>query len=99
MKRKLRYFLILSGVLLLVFLVASLVWWRDAHAATLAELAPDYLPTIPKDLYTGKELAYRPEAGGCLLYSFGENGKDDEGRSPKDHPHGDDIAVRMPLKK
>jgi hypothetical protein len=69
------------------------------YPATLAELAPKYLTTVPGDLFTGKPLIYRPAADGYLFYSVGVNGKDDEGRWYDDDPPGDDIRVRMPLPK
>ncbi len=47
---------------------------------TLAELAPEFLPTEPIDPYDGKPLRYRPNLDGTyLLYSVGEDGKDDGG--------------------
>jgi hypothetical protein len=63
----------------------------------LDALAPKYLPQIPNDLFTGKPLIYRPMAQGYLLYSFGSNGRDDEGHWYDDDPPGDDPNVRMPL--
>jgi hypothetical protein len=63
----------------------------------LDDLTPKYLAKIPQDLFTGKALVYRPNEKGYLLYSFGVNGKDDEGRGPGDDPPGDDLSVRMPL--
>jgi hypothetical protein len=48
--------------------------------ATLAELTPDLLKTVPIDCMDGQPLRYRPNADGTfLLYSVGENGKDDGG--------------------
>jgi len=69
------------------------------YPAKLDEMAPKYLANIPGDLFSGKALIYRPSEGGYLLYSVGVNGEDDEGRSEKDDPPGDDLAVRMPLPK
>ena len=65
----------------------------------LDELAPKYLASIPQDLFSGKALVYLPgaDSSGYLLYSFGMNGRDDQGRSYDDEPPGDDIRVRMPL--
>jgi prepilin-type N-terminal cleavage/methylation domain-containing protein len=63
----------------------------------LDDLAPKYLAAVPGDLFTGGPLTYRLEANGYLFYSFGINGKDDEGRWYNDEPQGDDIGVRMPL--
>ena len=48
--------------------------------ATLDELTPDLLQTVPIDCMDGQPLRYRPNADGTfLLYSVGENGKDDGG--------------------
>ena len=55
--------------------------------ATLNELTPELLKSIPKDYMDGQPLRYRLNADGTfLLYSFGEDGKDDSGdpRSPDD---------------
>jgi len=48
--------------------------------ADLDALVPSFLPTLPKDWMDGKTLRYRarPE-GGFVLYSAGEDGKDDGG--------------------
>lgn len=49
-------------------------------SATLAELTPDLLQTVPIDCMDGQPLRYRPNADGTfLLYSVGENGRDDGG--------------------
>ena len=42
---------------------------------------PDYLPEVPKDPFSGKELVYRVTPTGYLLYSVGVDGKDDGGKS------------------
>jgi hypothetical protein len=48
--------------------------------ATLDELTPDLLKTVPIDCMDGQPLRYRPKADGTfLLYSVGENGVDDGG--------------------
>jgi hypothetical protein len=67
------------------------------YPKTLAELAPQYLARVPTDLFTGQELVYQPSEKGYLLYSFGVNGRDDQGRGFGDQPPGDDLSVRMPL--
>jgi hypothetical protein len=63
----------------------------------LEALAPDYLPRIEGDVFSGKPLIYRPVRSAYLLYSVGVNGQDDQGRSYDDDPPGDDLRVRMPL--
>jgi hypothetical protein len=65
----------------------------------LEALAPAYLAQVPHDLFSGKDLIYRPTDGGYLLYSVGVNGRDEQGRSWEDTPPGDDLPVRMPLPK
>jgi hypothetical protein len=72
---------------------------NKSYPKTLDALAPKYLPKVPDDLFTGKPLVYRPTEKGFLLYSFGPDGKDDEGRGTKDEPEGDDIAIRIPVAK
>ena len=48
--------------------------------ATLAEMTPDLLKTVPIDFMDGQPLRYRRNADGTfLLYSVGENGRDDGG--------------------
>jgi len=69
---------------------------HDNYPTKLAELSPRYLERIPADHFTGKPLTYRTQAVGYVLYSFGLNERDDEGRTHDDDPPGDDIVVRMP---
>jgi hypothetical protein len=53
--------------------------------ATLDELTPDLLQTVPTDYMDGQPLRYRPNADGTfLLYSVGENGVDDGGDASLD---------------
>jgi hypothetical protein len=48
--------------------------------SSLESLVPEFLPVPPYDPMSGKTLCYRLKpAGGCLLYSVGEDGKDDGG--------------------
>jgi hypothetical protein len=57
---------------------------------TLNELIPDYLETIPLDFMDGQPLHYRANADGTfLLYSVGENGKDDGGNPSLERPEQD----------
>jgi len=74
------------------------------YPAKLADLVPDYLPGLPKDLYAPGPYRYRLTSEGCLLYSVGLNGQDDNGRNamyemdeslPAD---ADDIPLHMPPK-
>jgi hypothetical protein len=66
------------------------------YPAKLADLAPKYLAAVPGDVFSGKELIYKPSENGYLFYSVGANGKDDGGQWFGDEPSGDDPGVRMP---
>jgi hypothetical protein len=50
--------------------------------ASLGELTPGLLPTLPIDRFTGDPLRYRLIDGRPLLYSCGTDGDDDGGRMP-----------------
>ncbi len=57
---------------------------HDSWPATLAELTPGLLPTVPLDRFTGQPLRYQLVDGRPLLYSCGTDGDDDGGRLPKE---------------
>lgn len=67
--------------------VLALEAHRQAHGqypATLAMLAPSFLPRVPIDAADGRPLRYRLQDGRPLLYSVGCDGDDDNGRpTPK----------------
>jgi len=46
---------------------------------TLAELVPTYLDAVPKDPFDGNELRYERRAAGFVVYSIGEDLRDDGG--------------------
>jgi hypothetical protein len=81
----------------IAFALATFQRDHKRYPKALSDLAPKYLDKIPDDLFTGQPLVYRPTEKGFLLYSFGPNGKDNEGRGPDDDPMGDDIGVRVPV--
>jgi hypothetical protein len=81
----------------IAFALAAYRLDNKRYPAKLDDLAPKYLAAVPLDVFTGKPLTYRPSEMGYLFYSFGPNGKDDEGRWIDDEPRGDDPGVRMPL--
>jgi hypothetical protein len=58
---------------------------HGAYPDTLNALAPELLPDVPKDPFTGANLIYRREGQGFVVYSVGLNGKDDGGVPG---PHG-----------
>jgi len=55
---------------------------KNVWPARLEALVPDYLAALPLDPYSSKPLVYRPSEDGAefVLYSVGENRKDDGGR-------------------
>jgi hypothetical protein len=73
-----------------------------SYPDSLAELKPTYFKELPVDPFSGQPFHYRKEGKGYLLYSVGENGKDEEGLKDvweEDH-RADDIAwsVGIPSK-
>jgi hypothetical protein len=62
---------------------------------SLAELTPKYLPEVPTDPFDGKEIRFRKESDGYVIYSIGPDHIDDGGKKqiPRaakiDHPKGD----------
>jgi hypothetical protein len=61
----------------------------------LDELSPDFLKAIPTDDFAGTPLVYQKRDNGYLLYSLGDNQKD-EGGSGYDQ-QADDQAIEVPL--
>ncbi|MHB1768237.1 MAG: hypothetical protein ACYCUV_10355 [Phycisphaerae bacterium] len=56
-------------------LTTAIAVYRDDHRvfpARLAQLAPKYLPTIPRDPFTGKPFRYVAGPTGCTISSPGE---------------------------
>ncbi|MDQ7780686.1 MAG: hypothetical protein RDV41_13410 [Planctomycetota bacterium] len=65
---------------------------------SLSDLAPDLLPELPTDPYTGAGYIYRKSPDGFVVYSVGENLKDDGGTpyDPSEGPGEGDISLRVP---
>lgn len=61
---------------------------------TLAGLDAQFLDETLLDPYTGQPLVYRPESGGFVLYSLGENRTDDGGQESKDPDKDLDLVWR-----
>ena len=84
----------------LIRIAVALERYRKAHGkfpAKLAALSPRFLKEVPRDLFTEKPFRYKPSKTGYLLYSVGENTKDDHGRTDASKPAGDDVVVRVKL--
>jgi len=52
---------------------------KGSYPTALTELVPEILPALPKDPFTGKNFFYNPRGMTILIYSVGENLKDDLG--------------------
>ncbi len=81
-----------NSLLRLAATLAAFKAERGEYPADLAELSPDYLKTIPNDLFIEKPLHYSRTAGGYVLYSVGPDMTDDGGDE-----YEDDIVVQVPL--
>ena len=82
----------------LSFALASYRADHGTYPAELADLAPDYVAKVPKDIFDDSDLHYRLEGEGYLLYSVGVNAKDDGAKSYEDCKKGegwDDLFVRV----
>lgn len=67
-------------------ILCALELYRREHGgypATLAELAPAYLPDVPADPFTDGPIVYRVTPTGYTLYALGPNREDDGGVSEK----------------
>jgi len=77
----------------------SLMRHKLAHGgfpATLAECDTKFLPVQPVDPFSGKAPIYRLEGNGFVLYSIGENMKDDGG---KPEPNSEEKAKLSPAER
>jgi len=52
---------------------------NGTYPDSLTFLAPEIIPEIPLDPFTGKNYIYLREGKGLIVYSIGPNGKDDNG--------------------
>jgi hypothetical protein len=66
---------------------------RD-YPQALADLAPDFLATIPADSFAGTAFVYKKTAVGYLLYSLGNNQVDEGGRGYDQQC--DDLTIVIP---
>jgi hypothetical protein len=61
--------------------------YESAHGKAperLADLVPDFLPSVPLDPFANQTLTYHQVEGGHLLYSLGPDGVDDRGTPVSD---------------
>jgi tetratricopeptide (TPR) repeat protein len=65
----------------------------------LDELVPEFLAAVPADPFTGKPLSLiRWGEGNYAIYSFGEDGSDDNGQGVSEPGNGADVGVRSFLR-
>jgi len=89
----------------LTVLGLALAEYRAEHGSypsRLAELAPKYVPKVPRDLFNDEDLHYQLKDDGYALWSVGPNGVDDGGKNRTDHEYSDayeswdELSVRVP---
>lgn len=79
-------------------LVFALERYREKegrYPEILDALIPEYLEEVPVDRFSGGALQFDSDGGSYLLYSIGQNGVDDGGRSYFDGVRTDDLRVRI----
>ena len=62
---------------------------------SIDDLAPDFLPSVPLDPFTGKPLRYRRTSEGFVVYSVGEDRKDDGGLLDEFQTRDPDLGYRI----
>ncbi|MCD5390795.1 hypothetical protein LR007_02905, partial [candidate division NPL-UPA2 bacterium] len=67
---------------------------KGTYPETLKALTPEILPQLPEDPFTGKDFIYRREEEGFIVYSLGQNLKDDQGTFDPRHREEGDIVWR-----
>jgi hypothetical protein len=82
--------------LIIAFALAAFQIDNGRYPKKLTELAPNYLKRVPNDLFSNRPLHYRLIKNGYLLYSVGQNEKDEGGRTADDRNSGDDLRIRIP---
>jgi hypothetical protein len=81
---------------------AALVRYRRQNGnfpETLQHLVPEYIDTVPADVFDGAPLRYRREsAGGAVIWAVGENLLDDGGKidPPPRSKKPLDIGLKLP---
>ncbi len=81
----------ITGMAILEYQAAN-----DAYPTALKDLVPDYLPTVPQDVYTGEPLKYTVDGARFKVYAVGKNRRDDNGRTFTSDQAWDDIGFHAP---
>lgn len=69
---------------------------NGAPPAKLQDLVPDYLPTVPQDVYTGEALKYTTDGTNFKVYAVGRNRIDDGGKTFTAEKPWDDVGFHIP---
>jgi hypothetical protein len=77
----------------LMLAVAAYRQENARYPTGLEQLCPDYLEELPLDRFSAAPFRYRSLGDEYLLYSVGDNGRDDGGRNRKSKPPGDDVST------
>ena len=67
---------------------------NESYPSKLSDLIGQSLKEIPEDRFNEKGLTYKKTTTGYLLYSFGINRQDDQGRSRDANPPADDLVLK-----
>ncbi len=85
--------------LILAFCLTAYRLENYAFPEKLDQLVPKYLNSIPDDLFSEKSPIYMRTNEGYLLYSIGNNGRDDGGQNDNERTDLDDLKIQMPQAK
>lgn len=80
LEAKIKYRQARNEVLLVDLAVRNYQAEKSHPPKTLAELVPEYLPFLPKDIFSGNDFVYLSQSNSFTLYGVGPDGKDDGGK-------------------
>ncbi len=69
---------------------------NGAAPAKLQDLVPDYLPSVPQDVYNGEPLKYTTDGANFKVYAIGKNRVDDGGKTFTSNQPWDDVGFSIP---
>lgn len=67
--------------------------------AKLQDLVPDFLPTVPQDVYNGEPLKYTTDGANFKVYAIGKNRIDDGGKTFTSNQPWDDVGFSIPMQQ
>jgi hypothetical protein len=89
-----------TNIMLCKFVFALELYRREhdgKYPESLDELRNGYMDELPLDPFSQQPFLYvlDEDRCGCLIYSVGSNGIDENGRNNNDTPRGDDVRRRI----